>query len=166
MALVTRGPAKAPEVHAVIDDAALTRGYARPEERCEIRGLGRVPVATINQLLDDGARVREVRADGAHLDDIVREDRYIPAELAAWLDVTYPVCGVPGCDVGFRLERDHVIALDDGGLTTRDNLWRVCAHHHRLRHRAGWRVVGEPHHWDLEPPDVSDLDAPDDPDPP
>ena len=161
MALITRGPTKSPEVHAVIDDAARARGYARPEQRCEIVGLGRVPVTTINQLLDDGARVREVPADGAHLDEIVREDRYVPVDLAAWLEVHYPVCGVPGCDVEFRLERDHVVALADGGRTTKNNLWRLCAHHHRLKHRARWRVIGEPHHWDLVPPDVPDPDRPD-----
>ena len=163
LALVTQGPTKAPEVHAVIDDTARARGYARAEERCEIVGLGRVPVATIHQLLDDGARVREVPVGGAHLDDISRDDRYVPAELAAWLDVTYPVCGVPGCDIDFRLERDHVVALTDGGLTTKNNLWRVCAHHHRLKHCAGWRVIGTPHHWDLVPPNGGDDRNPSDP---
>jgi 5-methylcytosine-specific restriction endonuclease McrA len=165
LALVTRGPTKAPEIHAVIDDTARIRGYARPDERCDIRGLGRVPIATINQLLDDGARLRDVPADGTHLDGITRDDRYIPADLAAWLDITYPVCGVPGCDIDFRLERDHVVALAHGGRTTKDNLWRLCTHHHRLKHRAGWRVVGTPHHWNLVPP-APDPDPPDDPDPP
>jgi 5-methylcytosine-specific restriction endonuclease McrA len=150
----------------VIDDTARIRGYARPDERCDIRGLGRVPVATINQLLDDGARLRDVPADGTHLDGITRDDRYIPAGLTAWLDVHYPVCGVPGCDVDFRLETDHVVALAHGGHTTKNNLWRLCTHHHRLKHRAAWHVVGAPHHWNLEPPDATDPDPPDDPDPP
>lgn len=42
-------------------------------------------------------------------------------------------------------------ALADGGLTTDDNLWRLCPHHHALKTHGGWKVVGTTHNWDLVP---------------
>jgi 5-methylcytosine-specific restriction endonuclease McrA len=73
--------------------------------------------------------------------------------MTTWLDQQYPVCGQPDCDADFHLQTDHVIALEDGGLTELDNLWRLCWHHHRLKHDRGWKIEGTPHNWRLVPPD-------------
>jgi hypothetical protein len=43
--LATEGPCKPVEVHVVADSALLAR-HTEPGERCEIRGIGPVPVTT------------------------------------------------------------------------------------------------------------------------
>ena len=68
------------------------------------------------------------------------------------------MCGQPGCDADFHLQYDHVVPLEAGGRTEKDNLWRLCWHHHDLKTNHGWTVTGTPHAWRLV--------APDDPDPP
>jgi hypothetical protein len=50
------------------------------------------------------------------------------------------------------LEIDHVVPICEGGLTTRRNTWRLCPHHHFLKHHRGWRVIGSPGEWDLVAP--------------
>src|SRR5207249_67217 len=40
-------------VHVVIDHAALVRGKAQPGERCEVAGVGPVPVNVVRSMMDD-----------------------------------------------------------------------------------------------------------------
>src|SRR5436189_189042 len=40
-------------VHVVIDHAALVRGKAEPGERCEVAGVGPVPVNVVRSMMDD-----------------------------------------------------------------------------------------------------------------
>ena len=187
MNLVLHGPRKPPSVQLIAAtvpaDAApqVARGAASTQgldqlvtepgavARWSIPGIGPIPAATAREMTSDGATLRTVPVDHTDLDDYSSEGRYVPAELRRWLDTRYPVCGVRGCDTDFRLETDHVVALEDGGLTEIENLWALCPRHHRLKHRAHWRVTGTTHDWNLVPdhPDHPDHpDAPDDPDPP
>jgi hypothetical protein len=150
-ALITRGPRKPTSATLVIDETS---------QRCELVGVGPIPVTTAQAMLTD-AKIRVLPKNGQALPEHSSESRHIPPWLKAWLDATYPVCAALGCNVAYGLEYDHVVAKADGGLTEQENLWRLCRHHHRLKHEAGWRVVGTSHDWDLGPPD-----SPDDPDPP
>jgi len=151
-ALITRGPRKATSATLIIDEAPARNGYARRGERCEIPGIGQIPVTIARRMLAD-AKVRELPRDGALLPEYSSDKRYYPAWMVAWLDQRYPVCGQPGCDADFHLQTDHVVALEDGGLTELDNLWRLCWHHHRLKHNPGWKIEGAAHSWQLVPPD-------------
>lgn len=162
-ALMTRGPRKATAATLVIDETVPERGYALPGERCEITGIGLIPVTIAKAMLED-AKVRAVPRTGSELPEYSSDSRYYPPWLIAWLDARYPVCGAQGCDADFRLQYDHVVALADGGRTERDNLWRLCPHHHDLKTNHDWRITGTIHNWDLVPPDAPD--PPDDPDPP
>ena len=130
-------------------------------ERCEIPGIGPIPVTTAAAMMGTGAKIREVPRDGDSLPDYSAASRYLPAWLTAWLDARYPVCGVDGCDADFRLQYDHVLAVEDGGLTEQSNPWRLCPYHHDAKTNRGWRVTGTTHDWNLVPPG-----GPDDPDPP
>ena len=56
VALASEGPCKPVEVRVTVDSAALARGHTKPGERCEINGVGPVPVTTARALLDDAAR--------------------------------------------------------------------------------------------------------------
>lgn len=71
-----------------------------------------------------------------------RSTRRVPADLAGWLRVRdghcrFPGCGKPavGCDI------DHTTTpWEHDGATDHDNLAHLCRHHHRLKHRTGWRI--------------------------
>ncbi|HEY7105709.1 MAG TPA: HNH endonuclease signature motif containing protein [Acidimicrobiia bacterium] len=142
-------------LHAERD--AIDRGYVLPGERCELEGIGPIPVTTARAMLDD-ARVTMVGHDSAgDITHISSPKRNIPARLRRWVEEAYPCCGVHGCTDDWHLEIDHVVAVGDGGPTEKQNLWRLCRHHHQLKTYRGWRVVGR----ELVPPDV--LEPPGDP---
>ena len=157
VALAGEGPCKPVEVRAVVDSAALARGHVEPGERCEITGVGPVPVTTARALLDD-ASVAVMMRDGDDITAVSRPTRTIPTKLRRALETRYPTCGVPGCANDQFLEIDHVVPIEDHGATEIANLWRLCSHHHALKTYQGWRVVGVNGDRDLLPPD--------DPDPP
>ena len=91
--------------------------------------------------------------DGDDLTAVSRPVRTIPTKLRRELTTAYPVCGVRGCANDRFLEIDHVIPVCAGGETSKQNCWRICPHHHFLKHHRGWRVTGEPGSWNLVPPD-------------
>jgi Domain of unknown function (DUF222)/HNH endonuclease len=151
VALATEGPCKPVEVRVTVDSATLARGHALPGERCEIAGVGPVPVATARALLDDAA-VTVMTRDGDDVTAVSSPKRTIPVKLRRALEARYPTCGVQACANDQFLEIDHVVPLEDRGRTELDNLWRLCSHHHRLKTYAGWTVVGRNGDRDLVPP--------------
>ncbi len=150
-ALITRGPRKATGATLVIDAGVVEAGFAKRGQRCEIPGIGPIPVTIARSMLAT-AKVRAVPADPAALPEYSSDRRSYPVWLTAWLDQHYPVCGVEGCDVSFHLETDHVVPLSEGGRTEVDNLWRICWYHHDLKTNQGWEVTGEAQRWNLVPP--------------
>ncbi len=154
-AVVTGNAPKKPlDARLRADRAALDRGYVEPGEQCELEGIGPIPVTMARAMLDD-ARVTMVgRDDTGDITHISSMSRTIPARLRRWVEEAYPCCGVEGCTDDWRLEIDHIIGVEHGGPTEKDNLWRICRHHHKLKTFYGYRVVGRR------------LVAPDDPDPP
>ena len=164
--LVTGGPRKPVDVRFVGDATAIARGHVIAGERCEIVGVGPIPVTTARAMLAD-ARVTTMVRTGDEITHVTSMTRTIPAKLRRWLEVAYPKCGRKGCNNTQRLQIDHIVdyaeVLRTGVLppTTRDNTWRLCPACHALKTYRGWRVVGGAGTWDLVPPD-----HPDDPDPP
>jgi hypothetical protein len=160
VALASEGPCKPVEVRVTVDSAALARGHTEAGERCEITGVGRVPVTTARALLDDAA-VAVITRDGDDVTAVSSPKRTIPTRVRRALEARYPACAVSTCANDQFLEIDHIVALEDHGRTEIDNLWRLCSHHHRLKTYEGWKVVGRNGTRDLVPPD-----DPDPPDPP
>ena len=157
VALASEGPCKPVEVRVTVDSAALARGHTKSGERCEITGIGPVPVTTARSLLDDASVAVMTRTD----DDITAVSspkRTIPVKLRRALEARYATCAVRTCANDQFLEIDHVVPLEEHGRTELENLWRLCSHHHRLKTYEGWKVVGRNGTRDLVPPD--------DPDPP
>jgi hypothetical protein len=157
VALASEGPCKPVQVGIVVDSAALARGHTKSGERCEITGVGPVPVTTARAQLDDAA-VTVMTRDGDDITAVSRPTRTIPIKLRRALETRYPICGVKGCANALFLEIDHVVPVAERGRTEIDNLWRLCSHHHALKTYRGWKVVGQNGDRDLVPPD--------DPDPP
>jgi hypothetical protein len=160
VALATEGPCKPVEVRVTVDSAALARGHTKAGERCDITGVGPVPVAMARSFLDDAA-VAVITRDGDDITAVSSPKRTIPTKLRRALEARYPTCAVSTCANDQFLEIDHVVPLEDHGRTEIDNLWRLCSHHHRLKTYEGWKVVGRNGTRDLVPPD-----DPDPPDPP
>ena len=151
VALAGDGPCKPVEVRAVVDTSALVRGHVEPGERCEITGVGPVPVTTARALLDD-ASVAVMTCDGDDITAVSRPTRTIPTKMRRALETRYPTCGVPGCANDQFLEIDHVVPIEEHGATEIANLWRLCSHHHALKTYQGWKVVGVNGDRDLVPP--------------
>ena len=151
VALASEGPCKPVQISAVVDSVALARGHTEVGERCEIRGVGPVPVTTARALLNDSVVSVLVR-DGDDITAVSRPTRTIPAKLRKALEARDPKCPVKGCANDQSLEIDHIVPLAEGGRTELANLWRPCSHHHHLKTYFGWRVVGENGDRDLVPP--------------
>lgn len=142
VAAVTGGPCKPIDVRLTVSHPALVRGYVEPGERCEIAGIGPVPVTTASHLLDDSS-VSVLALEGDDVSRVSSPKRTIPATLRRALEARHPKCAVDGCDASEFLQIDHVVPIEHGGPTTLDNTWRLCTHHHDLKTYRGWRVVAE-----------------------
>jgi hypothetical protein len=63
-------------------------------------------------------------------------------------------CRFPGCTVAAGwCEADHLVPVSEGGPSNLDNLGLWCPHHHRFKHRAGVKVIGDAHDLHLQLPD-------------
>ncbi|HSK59713.1 MAG TPA: HNH endonuclease signature motif containing protein, partial [Actinomycetospora sp.] len=86
----------------------------------------------------DGTAARPPDAD-AGSDEWAR--RRPGAELDRWIRVRDRHCVAPTCRrPAHQAELDHTLAHALGGPTSSWNLGAWCTHHHRAKHRAGWRV--------------------------
>jgi hypothetical protein len=151
-------PAKPIESRLDGDLAAIERGYVEPGERCDLEGVGPIPVTLARMLLND-ARLILLSREGDEITRISSPKRGIPIALRRWLERAYPRCGVGGCGQRGRLQIDHIVPVEQHGPTSKENTWRLCPHCHTLKTLYGYRVVtdqGGVHH----------LVSPDDPDPP
>jgi hypothetical protein len=141
------------EVRLHADLAPIVRGYAEPGERCHLEGVGRIPVSMARALLQD-SRITVMGHEGDDITTVSSPTRTIPARLRRWVESAYPECGRTNCASTFRLQIDHIQAVEHGGETTKTNLWRLCAHDHHLKTHCKWRVVHDEHgNLDLVPPE-------------
>ena len=152
------GPTKA-TLNLRVDHAAMVRGHVEGEEVCEIAGVGPVPVATAKAMAED-AYLKVIVTDGADVRAVAHESRYIPAKLRTAIEARDPVCCVPGCAVSRFLEIDHIEPLLAGGLTTFENLARLCSFHHALKTLFGWRLGGRPGDWTWSEPERTERAPP------
>lgn len=140
-------------VHVWVDYEALIRGYTVEGERCEIPGLGSVPVAVARRLAED-AILKVVVTKGVEVTTVAHGGRTIPAHVRTALECRDPKCIVPHCDMRRGLEIDH----RDPWAATRDtsvaNLARLCRWHHYQKSHLGYRYRGGPGSWEWIPPDT------------
>lgn len=136
-----------PELMVTVDAAALVRGEVADGERCVIDGVGPVPVAHARAVLGEALLTLCV-TEGRDVRSVTSTSRVVPARVRKALVVRDPICVVPGCGQRMHLEIDHWrVDFSRGGLTALENLCRLCAAHHRLKTRTGWRLEGGPGRW-------------------
>ncbi|HZJ49965.1 MAG TPA: DUF222 domain-containing protein [Actinomycetota bacterium] len=141
-------------VQVLIDHSALTRGYLVPGERSEIAGVGPVAVATAKALMSDSI-LSAVVTKGVDISSISHFGRTIPAHLRTALMTRDQTCVVPGCDVRWPLQIDHIVGVGQKGLTRLSNLCRLCLWHHYLKTFRGYLLEGGVGSWRFGPPATS-----------
>jgi len=149
-------------VRFVVDIEAFFRGEAAEGERCEIAGVGPVPVTTARAILGDSI-LELVIKDGVDVVSVTHLGRAVPNALRRALEERDPRCVVPGCELDRGLEIDHwKIDFAAGGPTELWNLARLCKAHHAMKTYRGYRLEGGPGAWRWLPPrDQSGTSPPD-----
>ena len=125
-----------------VDVQPLLTGEAGAGERCEIPGVGPVPVDHVRSLLGD-ALLSVLVEDGRDVKTFARPGRKMVAALHQLLDARDPVCTITACGRAQRLEHDHTLAVCDGGDSTAKNTGGLCKHHHVLKSK-GWVLTEQP----------------------
>ena len=141
----------ATKVTVVVDHAALTRGHSQPGERCQIAGVGPVPVAVAKAMMAD-AFLAAVVSDGVDVSTVAHLGRQPTAHQRTALEVRDHECVIDGCHVSDGLEIDHVDGWAITGITKLDRLARLCKWHHHQKTYEGWQLTGTPGHWQWNPP--------------
>jgi hypothetical protein len=144
-------------VHVVVDYEALVRGDVGAGERCEIPGVGPIPVSLARQLADD-AFLKVLVTKGVDIQAVAHGGRTIPAHLRTALEVRDPKCIVPRCEVRRGLEIDHRESFSRTRLTSLENTARLCRWHHYQKTFLGYSYRGGPGTWQWIPPDQRDED--------
>jgi hypothetical protein len=129
------------KVIALVDHAALLRGATGPGERCELAGVGPVPVSTVVAMLGD-AFLAAVVTDGVDVHSVAHLGRRVTAHQRSALEARGYRCEVPDCDVSTALEIDHVTGWARTRQTRLDDLAWLCRHHHHQKTHCGYRLTG------------------------
>ena len=154
----TDGPAgPASVVHVVVDYEALMRGHTVAGERCEIPGIGPIPVTLARQMSED-CILKVLLTKGVDVMSVAHGGYTIPAHLRTALDVRDPKCIVPGCDGRRRLQKDHRNAFGRTQVTKLEDLAHLCPFHHYLKTFCGYTYRGGPGTWEWIPPENLDED--------
>jgi hypothetical protein len=139
-------------VHVWVDYEAVMRGYTIEGERCEIPGLGPIPVALARRMADD-CILKVVVTKGVDITAVAHGGRNIPAHVRTALACRDPKCIVPHCEMRRGLEIDHRAPWSATRDTSLANLARLCRWHHYQKSHLGYRYRGGPGNWEWIPPD-------------
>ncbi len=148
-----RGRAKTRD-HVVVhvDATALVGGEASDAQspngrRCEIPGLGPVPVEHARRMLGGGdagpALLTVLVEDGQDVRTFARPGRKVTAALAQLVAARDATCSITGCGRAARLDNEHGQPVSDGGDSTVENVRGMCRQHHR-RKTDGWVLTDHP----------------------
>ena len=122
-----------------IDAAALRRGHIDGQERCEIAGVGPIPVSVARDLLGE-AILKLVITNGVDVANVTHLGRGPTAAQKIALLWTNPTCAVEGCHRR-RIEYDHRKPWAQTRHTRLDELDPLCDYHHDLKTRLDWALL-------------------------
>jgi hypothetical protein len=147
-------PRRARPTHLVllrVDLEALVRGSVDGEERCEISGLGPVPVRTARALMGD-AVLKLVLTRGSDVANLTHLGRGPSAAQRVALLWAQTGCTVEGCH-RTRVEIDHRVPWAETRHTRLDELDALCPAHHALKTYDHWALVQGTGKRPMVPPD-------------
>jgi hypothetical protein len=135
-----------------IDYETLTRGAVAGDERCEIAGLGPIPVEVARALLGD-AVLKLVITKGVDVANVTHLGRSpnIAQQVALWWSAR--ACQRDSCTRTERLENDHRNEWHNCHETRLDNIDPLCNHDHWLKTHDGWALVEGTGKRPMVPPD-------------
>jgi hypothetical protein len=122
-----------------VDAAALERGTREPGERCEIKGVGSVPVATARDLMGDALLTILVKR-GVDVTTIAHDGtKTMPASvrravLARDTECVVDICSAPTAEV------HHLKRRSAGGEHSTQNCRGLCRWCHQLVHYHGYTL--------------------------
>jgi hypothetical protein len=134
-------------VHVWVDYEALMRGATVLGERCEIPGLGPIPVSLARRMAED-CILKVVVTKGVEITAVAHGGRNIPAHIRTALECRDPKCIVPHCQVRRGLQIDHRAPWSASWDTSLENLARLCRWHHYQKSHLGYRYRGGPGSWE------------------
>ncbi|MCU0309575.1 MAG: HNH endonuclease [Acidimicrobiales bacterium] len=124
-----------------VDESALRRGEVAPGERCEVAGVGPVPVAAVRAWIAEGAFTAAIVADGVDIRAVAHLGRRpLAQQITALQWIHGDRCAVQGCARTTNLEIDHVEPWARTRRTTLDELAPLCPHHHDLKTFQGFTL--------------------------
>ena len=144
-------------VHVVVDYDAMMRGHTVTGEKCEIPGIGPIPVTLARQMADD-AILKVLLTKGVDVMAVAHGGYTPPAHLRSALEVRDPQCIVPGCNRRRGLQIDHRNTFSRTRVTKLEDLARICRFHHYLKTFLGYTYRGGPGAWEWVPPENRDVD--------
>ncbi|HEY3604312.1 MAG TPA: hypothetical protein VGL04_06540, partial [Sporichthyaceae bacterium] len=104
-------------------------------------GYGPIPAQMCQELAADATWRRILTDPVTNTTLDIAPKRYRPgARLSELIHFRDKTCRWPGCN-RTRVETDHTIRREDGGLTVQRNLGDFCKAHHQLKDAPGWKVV-------------------------
>jgi hypothetical protein len=122
-----------------IDVEALTRGDTACDEKCEIVGVGPIPVRIARELLGD-AVLKLVITRGVDVANVVHLGRGPTAAQRIALLWTSPKCANEACSGAFvQIDHNHPWVADQRTLL--GNLDPLCTHDHKLKTNQGWSLI-------------------------
>jgi hypothetical protein len=131
------------KVFVHIDAQTLLSGERHPESVCHIDGIGPVDVDHVRSLFGEAFVVALIH-DGQDVRRVVHLGRQVTAHQRSALEARGQCCEVPGCDIDWGLEIDHITGWALTKTTTLDDLGWLCGHHHDQKTHHGYRLTGPP----------------------
>jgi hypothetical protein len=132
-----------PRVKAIlnIDTEALLRGHIDGEERCELAGIGSVPVRTAERLMP-GACLAQVISRGTDVVHVTHYGRRATAAMLTALEWRGGRCTNSNCDNTIALQIDHRVEWATVLKTELANLDPLCPSAcHKKKTELGWALV-------------------------
>lgn len=128
-------------VHLQLDELS----NAEPDRTLNLGGTT-YTVAELLRLCCDGRIQPAIDDENGVTVGIGRVSRQIPAWLRRIMNERDGGCRFPGCRRTRWTQAHHLTHWANGGPTNLDNLVTLCGFHHRLIHRLGWEIEGNPNH--------------------
>jgi hypothetical protein len=144
-------------IHVMVDYDALMRGHTVAGERCEIPGIGPIPVTLARQMSED-AILKVLLTKGVDVTAVAHAGRTIPAHLRSAVEARDQKCIVPRCNNRRHTEIDHRNSFGRTGVTKLEDLALLCRWHHYMKTFLGYTYTGGPGTWQWIPPDNLDED--------
>jgi len=136
----------------LVDLKALRRGHVHDDERCEIDGVGPIPVTTARDLLGD-ASLDIVLREAHDIRSVVHLGRHFTQTQRIALLARDRTCIRPSCNATRGLEYEHRYGFAITFATSVASGARVCHRDHDLKTYSGHSYTGSPGLWEWHLPD-------------